>query len=131
MTPLTVGLTGTAEIDVTPEVTASAVGSGLVPVFATPRLVALVEMAAVHALDGHLADGDTTVGTRIELSHLAATPVGMHVRAEAALERVEGRLLTFRVAAWDSREKIGEGLHVRAVVARERFLAKVAAKQAG
>jgi len=131
MNALTVGLTGTAEIDVTPEVTASAVGSGLVPVFATPRLVALVEMAAVHALDGYLADGDTTVGTRIELSHLAATPVGMHVRAEAALERVEGRLLTFRVAAWDNREQIGEGLHVRAVVARDRFLAKVAAKQAG
>jgi len=128
MTTLTPGLVGTAAREVTEETTASAVGSGLVPVFSTPSLVALVEMAAVHALDGHLDAADTTVGTRIELSHVAATPLGMHVRAEAVLERVEGRLLTFRVSAWDGREKIGEGTHIRAVVSRDRFLAKVQAK---
>ena len=128
MTTLTPGLTGSAEREVTKETTASEVGSGLVPVFSTPSLVALVEMAAVHALERHLDETDTSVGTRIELSHLAATPLGMHARAEAVLERVEGRLLTFRVSAWDDREKIGDGTHIRAVVSRDRFMAKVQSK---
>ncbi len=129
-TTLPTGLTGEASVDVTPAQTAEAFGSGLVPVFATPALVGLVETAAVRALEGHLPPDQTTVGTRIELSHLAATPVGGRVRAAATLVDVAGRKLTFDVVAYDDREKIGEGRHERAVVSRERFLARVAEKRA-
>jgi fluoroacetyl-CoA thioesterase len=125
---LTPGLTGTATLVVSREHTAEALGSGLVPVFATPRMVGLMEQAAVAALEGHLEIGQTTVGTWIETSHLAATPVGMSVRAEAVLTAVEGRTLAFRVAAWDAVEKIGEGTHRRAIVSVARFLERVSVK---
>ena len=129
MSRLQTGLRGEATMMVTPERTAEAVGSGQVGVFATPQLIALLEIAAVDALRDHLESGETSVGTHLEVSHLAATPVGMKVRAEAVLERAEGRTLTFSVAAWDEREKIGEGRHVRMVVSRERFLARVEGKK--
>jgi len=128
MGDLVVGARGEVTLVVTNEQTAEAVGSGLVPVFATPQLIALLEIAAVRALEGRLEAGETSVGTRLEVSHLAATPVGMKVRGEAVLEQIQGRMLTFSVAAWDEREKIGEGRHVRAVVSEERFLARVRAK---
>jgi predicted thioesterase len=131
MRDLRVGLTGTVDLLVTEADTALAVGSGLMPVLATPRLVALVELAAVQALDGCLDEGDTTVGVRIDLAHTAATPVGMRVHAVAVLERIDGRLLTFRVQAEDTRERIGAGTHTRAVVARARFLARVSEKSSG
>jgi fluoroacetyl-CoA thioesterase len=127
---VTPGLTGTATLVVSREHTAEAFGSGLVPVFATPRMVSLMEQAAVAALEGHLEIGQTTVGTWIETSHLAATPVGMSVRAEAVLTAVEGRSLAFRVAAWDAVEKIGEGTHRRAIVSVARFLERASAKHA-
>jgi len=104
---------------------AMAWGSGAVPVFATPSLVGLVEAAAMRAIDGLIGPGDTTVGTRIDIAHLAATPIGQEVRAEARLVRVEGRRLLFEVEAWDARGKIGEGRHERVIVSRERFLAKL------
>jgi fluoroacetyl-CoA thioesterase len=88
-------------------------------------MVALMEAAAVQALSGSLAEGETTVGTRIEASHLAATPLGAEVRAEAELTAVEGRKLIFRIVAHDQQQKIGEGLHQRMIVARDRFLAKL------
>ncbi|MBP1633994.1 MAG: hypothetical protein H6Q10_568 [Acidobacteria bacterium] len=122
------GARGRAEREVTAEVTARAFGSGLVPVFATPAMVALMEEASVDALAGRLAAGETTVGTRLEVSHLAATPIGDRVRAEAVLVGREGRRLIFDVTAWDSSEKIGEGRHERAVISRDRFLARVQAK---
>ncbi len=124
-----IGLRGTATIRVTAQNTAEALGSGDVPVYATPSLVALLETAAVNAVASHLSPGETTVGTWIEVTHLAATPVGMEVRAEATLSAVEGRRLTFTVVAHDAREKVGEGRHQRIVVARDRFLAKVADKR--
>jgi fluoroacetyl-CoA thioesterase len=124
-----IGLRGTATFRVTAQNTAEALGSGDVPVFATPSLVALLESAAVNAVASHLSPGETTVGTWIEVTHLAATPVGMEVRAEATLSAVEGRRLTFSLVAHDAHEKVGEGRHQRIVVGRKLFLAKVADKR--
>jgi predicted thioesterase len=130
METLKPGLKGVAERGVTADQTAEAFGSGLVPVFATPAMVGLMEAAAVHALCGCLPDDQTTVGTRLDISHTAATPLGDRVRAEAVLTAVDGRRLTFDVSAFDSIEKIGEGRHERVILARERFLARVNGKAA-
>ena len=103
-------------------------GSGLVPVFSTPALVGLMEGAAVAALTGHLAPGQTSVGARIDVRHLAATPIGMQVRARAELKSVEGRKLVFKIQAWDAVELIGEADHERFVVDEARFIARIQAK---
>ena len=124
-----IGLRGLATLRVAPRHTAEAWGSGDVPVYATPSLVALLETAAVNAVAGRLGPGETTVGTWLEVSHLAATPVGADVSAEAELVAIEGRKLTFTVVAYDNRTKIGEGRHHRMIVSRERFLAKVQGSQ--
>jgi predicted thioesterase len=121
---LEIGARGRAVTRVTADKTAEALGSGDVPVYGTPSLVALLETAAVNALAGKLGPGETTVGTWLEISHLAATPVGADVTAEAELVEIEGRKLTFTLVAHDHRTKIGEGSHQRMVVARDRFLAK-------
>ena len=128
MTDLVAGLRGVATCSVTDDRTAHAFGSGDVLVYATPAMVALMEQAAVHALADHLSAGQTTVGTKLEITHLAATPVGDTVRAEAVLSSIDGRRLTFEVTAWDSTEKIGEGVHERVIVSRERFVERVNAK---
>ena len=125
---LKVGMKGRAETVVVPENTAQAVGSGLVPVFATPHMIALMENAAVNAVQAQLAAGEGTVGTRLDVTHDAATPVGMNVWAEAELTAVEGRKLTFAVAAFDAREQIGGGTHERFIIKTEKFLARVEAK---
>jgi fluoroacetyl-CoA thioesterase len=122
------GLKGKAESLVIMENTAMRVGSGSVPVFATPMLVALMENAAINALEGKLSQGQTTVGTMVEVKHLAATPIGMVVRADAELTAVEGARLTFRVEAYDQKEKVGEGTHQRFILEQARFLAKIEAK---
>ena len=119
------GLVGSVSWKATERHSAEAWGSGAVPVFATPSLVGLMETAAMEALHGHLSDSDTTVGTRIEVSHLAATPIGDEVRADATLVSVDGRKLTFELVAYDSRQKIGEGRHERVIVSRDRFLARL------
>ena len=126
---LEIGLRGSASMRVTPEKTAEAWGSGDVPVFGTPSLVALLETASVNAVAKHLGPGETTVGTWLDVSHLAATPVGLEVRAEAELIAIEGRKLIFTAVAHDTREKIGACRHHRVIVARDRFLAKIQAKQ--
>lgn len=123
-----VGMRGRAETVVTPENTAQAVGSGLVPVFATPYMIALMENAAVQAVQAQLAPDEGTVGTRLDVTHDAATPIGMKVWAEAEVTAVEGRKITFAVAAYDEAEKIGGGTHQRFVIKPEKFLAKVQAK---
>ena len=125
---LKVGMKGRAETVVVPENTAQAVGSGLVPVFATPHMIALMENAAVNAVQAQLAAGEGTVGTRLDVTHDAATPVGMNVWAEAELTAVEGRKLTFAVAAFAAREQIGGGTHERFIIQTEKFLARVEAK---
>ena len=129
MKQIRVGLKGEARRTVTADQTAEAFGSGVVPVFATPAMVALMEKAAVLALADYLPAEETTVGTKLEIGHLAPTPLGDEVRAEAVLVAIEGRRLSFTVAAWDSSEQIGQGRHERVVVARDRFLAKVGQKR--
>jgi fluoroacetyl-CoA thioesterase len=128
MTELAPGLTAELKHTVTDADTASNWGSGLVPVFSTPALVGLMESAAVAALEGHLSPGQTTVGGHIDVHHLAATPVGMQVRARAELTAVEGRKLFFKIQAWDEVELIGEAEHERFVVDEKRFLERVQAK---
>jgi fluoroacetyl-CoA thioesterase len=108
--------------------TASQWGSGGLPVFSTPALVGLMESAAVIALQSHLPPGQTTVGGHIDVHHLAATPVGMLVRAKAELIAVDGRKLKFKVQAWDEKELIGEADHDRFVIDEARFMAKVTSK---
>lgn len=128
---LTPGLAGTAAVQVTPDNTALALGSGQAPVFATPALVALLEQAAVDALAGTLPPGSTSVGTHIDVYHTAATPVGMAVVATATLVEVEGRRLRFTVAARDAVEEVAHGVHERAMVDEQRFLARVSDKTKG
>ena len=128
---LTVGSKGRAEALVTEDKTAAAVGSGLVPVFATPYMVALMENAAVNAVQAGLEAGQGTVGTRLEVTHDAATPVGMKVWAEAELTAVEGKKLTFTVRAFDEAGPIGGGTHERFIITVDRFLAKAEAKKGG
>jgi fluoroacetyl-CoA thioesterase len=124
------GLTGEARVQVTPEVTAQHMGSGTVAVFATPQMVRLMERAAVNALAPHLMPGQQSVGTLVNVRHLAATPLGATVTAHAELVSVDGRRLTFRVSAHDGTDLIGEGIHERALIDLARFEAKVAAKAA-
>ena len=129
--PVSVGMKGRAESVVTEQNTAAAVGSGLVPVFATPYMVALMEKASVNAVQPALAEGEGTVGTRLDVTHDAATPIGMQVWAESEVVAVEGRKITLRVTAYDSCGPIGSGSHERFIIQTERFLAKAEGKKAG
>ena len=115
------GLTATVEIVVGTRDTAAHVGSGSIGVLATPILVTLLESAALQAVERFMPPGQQTVGTRLNISHTAATPVGMRVRAHAELIRVEGRKLTFRLHAEDDGEPIAEGTHERLIISVERF----------
>ena len=126
---LEAGLVGEASAVVTETETALAVGSGDVPVLATPALVALLEQAAVNAIAGRLDPNLTTVGVQIDVRHLAATPIGMTVRARATLTTVEGRSLTFHLVAHDEVEQVAAGAHQRVIVDRARFLLKANAKR--
>ncbi len=128
---VTVGRKGRAESAVTAQNTADAVGSGLVPVFATPYMVALMENAAVNAVQEDLEPGQGTVGTRLDVTHDAATPIGMKVWAEAEVTAVEGKRITLAVQAFDEAGPIGGGVHERFVITVDRFLAKAQAKKAG
>jgi len=121
------GLRGEAHLRVGDADTALALGSGDVAVLGTPRLVALIEAAAMAALRDALDDGATSVGTAVSIEHLAATPVGREVHAEATLRDVDGRALGFAVRAWDDRGDVARGEHRRAVVDRQRFLERAAA----
>ena len=125
---LEIGMRGRAETVVTPENTAQAVGSGLVPVFATPYMIALMEGAAVNAVQNALSADEGTVGTRLNVTHDAATPIGMRVWAEAEVTAVEGRRITFSVAAYDEREQIGGGTHERFLIKQSKFLSRAQSK---
>ena len=115
------GLTGTTEILVGTRDTAPHIGSGKIKVLATPVMVMMMEEAALNAVEGLLPAGHQTVGMRLDITHIAATPVGMRVVATAELVKVEGRKLTFRVSARDEKERIGEGVHERIVVNVARY----------
>lgn len=127
MMELETGMRGDAKLVVSEADTAAALGSGAVDVLGSPRLIALCEEATVNALTGALDPGATTVGMRIQLDHLQPTPVGAEVRAEAVLDRIDGRRLTFTVSAEDSGGLIAAGKITRAVIDVDRFMTKCCA----
>lgn len=125
---ITVGMKGEVSTLVEREDTAAEVGSGSLLVYATPCMVALMEGAACEAIAAALPEEKTSVGIALNISHLAATPVGMEVRAEAEVTEVEGNTITFQITAYDEAGKIGEGTHKRAIITAQRFLDKVYSK---
>ena len=125
MVPLEPGSSASVDLEVGDDDTAIAMKSGSVPCLATPRVIALSEEACVLVLEGRLAEGATTVGQRVQIDHLAPTPVGRRVTAEATLEAVQGRRLTFTVSVNDDRGLVAVGRVTRVVVDRERFLDKL------
>lgn len=130
MDALKPGLTGEKTFIVEQRHTAAHLGSGGVPVFATPMMILAMEEAAVDAVDRLLEPGQATVGYHLDVKHIAATPMGMRITARAELLAVDGKMLTFRVEAYDEREKIGEGSHTRAIIQLDRFKEKVEKKAA-
>ena len=124
------GLTGRAELIVGEQHTAPRVGSGLVHVLATPVMINLFEAAALDAVDQHLPAGYQSLGTILNVRHIAATPVGMKVFSLARILKVEGRTVHLFVEARDEKEVIGDGLHERVVVNVEKFSQRVAKKSA-
>ena len=124
------GLTGASELVVGDEHTAPRVGSGLIRVLATPVMINLMEAAALDAVEALLPSGHQSLGTRLDVTHVAATPIGMRVRAMAEVTAIDGRTVAFRVAAHDERDLIGEGTHVRVVVNVARFDRRVQDKLA-
>jgi len=123
-TSLKAGIKGEAKTVVSEANTAIALGSGGVPVFATPAMIALMENAALTSVEPYLPEGHTTVGIKITSSHIAATPLGMEVVAKSELTEIDGKRLIFQVEAYDAREKIGEGTHERFIINREKFMQK-------
>lgn len=122
---MNIGLSYTATTTVNQNNTALALGSGDMEVFATPAMVALMENAAMNAVAPHLEAGQTTVGTQITTSHIKASALGATISATATLTAVDGRSLSFEITARDGENIIGEGVHTRFIVDRERFLSKL------
>jgi len=125
------GMTGSAEIVVGPEHTAPFVGSGRIAVLATPVMINVIEAAALAAVEHLLPAGHQSLGIRLDVSHTAATPVGLRVTATAEVLRLDGRTVTFRVEARDEFEPIGGGTHERVVVSVARFDERVRRKLRG
>ena len=125
---ITIGLKGRSETVVTEHNTADAVGSGLVPVFATPYMIALMENAASTSLLPYLAADEGTVGTHLDVAHTSATPIGMKVWADAVVTAVDGKKITFEVSAFDEAGESGRGTHERFIIRPEKFLAKAQGK---
>lgn len=121
---ITVGMKGEVSTLVEREDTAAQVGSGDLLVYATPCMAALMEGAACEAIAQALPEGQTTVGTSLNLTHLSATPVGLEVRAQAEVTAVEGKVISFLVRAWDEAGEIGSGTHQRVIVNSQKFLDK-------
>lgn len=119
------GLSHRSNANVVQHLTAKAIGSGDLPVLATPAMIALMENAAMLAVAPHLAETDTTVGGFMECSHLKPTGIGDEIEAEAILIKIEGNALHFDIAAYTGDNRIGEGHHIRYIVDRERFLSKL------
>ncbi len=128
MKTIPLGAAGQEEIEVTPKTLASTCKSGAVPVFATPNLILVMEIAAVKALEPHLEPGEATVGTRLDVRHLAPTPLGLTVTATAKLTEIDGRRLVFQVEAHDGVEVVGAGTHERFLVDSHRFISRAAEK---
>ena len=122
------GIKGHREQIVTPEMSAARVGSGLVDVFATPMMVALIEQTCLESVLPQLEEGQGTVGTLVNVSHVSATPVGMRVWCESELVEVDRRRLVFKVKAYDDCGLIGEGIHERFIIDTAKFMDKLKSK---
>ena len=125
---LKIGLTGRADALVTSDKTAAACGSGSLPVFGTPFLLALMEEATCNSLEGRLEDGRSSVGVSMEVQHSAASPVGIKVCAESELTKIDGKMLTFTVTAYDEVGVIGTASITRCIIRSESFVARCNAK---
>lgn len=125
---LEIGIKGHQETTVTAANVASNVGSGMVQVFATPMMIALMEKAAALSIEPYLEDGQSSVGTHIDVTHCSATPVGIKVWADTEVVEIDRRKVTFSVKAYDEKGLIGEGTHERFVIDIEKFIAKAQAK---
>ena len=121
---LEIGIKHTKSEIVCEKNTAAALGSGLLPVYATPAMIALLEGTCAEAVAAELEDGSTTVGTKLDVEHIAATPLGMEVRCECELTEIDRRRLVFCVEIFDKAGMIGRGTHERFIVAAEKFMAK-------
>ena len=128
MAELKVGMKFTREVEVVHELTADAVHSGGLPVFATPMMIGLMENASWSLAEECMEEGYSTVGTLVNVKHVSATPVGATVRAETELTEIDGRRLVFKVAAYDDKGLIGEGTHERFIINIDKFMNKVSAK---
>lgn len=126
---MTPGIKGHIERTVTPEVCADRIGSGLVQVFATPMMIALIEQTCLESVAPHLEEGQGTVGTLVNVSHCAASPVGMKVWCDSELVEVDRRRLVFCVKAYDECGLIGEGTHERFIIDSAKFQAKIDSKK--
>lgn len=129
MSELITGIKCIKELTVTEDVTAAALDSGGLAVYATPAMIALMEFAAWDSVEGCMEEGMTTVGTLMNVKHLSATPVCMHVRAESELIEIDRRRLVFKVAAYDDAGLIGEGTHERFIIDADKFMARTEAKK--
>lgn len=118
------GMTAAKEMKVTENDLASKMGSGVLDVFATPAMIALMEDTSRSCVDLHLPSGYTTVGIELNVKHLKSTPLGMKVRCEAILIKIDNKALTFKVEVWDEVDKVGEGIHSRYIVNSDRFMEK-------
>ncbi|MEM6932992.1 MAG: thioesterase family protein [Pseudomonadota bacterium] len=128
MDDLTPGITGTAEMIVGTNDTAPRVGSGVIPVLATPMMINLMEEAALACVEHLLPEGKQSLGTHLDISHIAATPTGMRATAIAELVEVDGRHLLFRISAHDEQDLIGQGDHRRVIVTAASFQERINAK---
>lgn len=128
MAELKAGIKGNDSVMVEESNTAAAMGSGMLPVFATPAMVALMEKTASESVQPYLEEGCGSVGTSLNVKHVSATPLGMEVRCESELTEVDGRRLVFSVKAFDKAGLIGEGTHERFLIKNESFLKKAEQK---
>ena len=128
MDGLRTGIKGIKETVVTKEITADAWGSGGLPVYATPAMIALMEMTAWSSVEPYMEEGYSTVGTHVDVSHLSASPVGAHISCESELTEVDGRRLVFKVSASDDTGLIGEGVHERFIINTGKFMMRTAKK---
>lgn len=125
---LTTGILGQKSIKVTEQMTADKVGSGLLQVFATPSMIALCEQCASESVQEYLEEGTCTVGTLVNIKHIAATPIGMTVKCQSILKEIDRKRLVFDIEVFDEKEKIGEGTHERFIVTNQKFMDKVNSK---
>ena len=128
---LTIGIKNKETITVTEENTAKKLGSGLLPVFATPAMVALMESTATNSVLAELAENEGTVGISLNVKHISATPVGMSVYCISELVEIDKKRLVFEVEAYDETGLIGQGTHERFIIDNEKFMAKAEGKKGG